>query len=278
VALLGNDQTFTGRDSFSQGVSVGTGSKLEGFMNINTNVYLFSKALYLRGETVADHNHGLAYSGGTVTNFGTGNVQVDGPVLWGFGGGALGSSSGGAHAVLTWAPQGVTIAAAQTGGIASPVAVAQNTSTAANASPAMRVITAGNAIDGALAVSANGTGLIARFGNYFNWVADIATNGDTTLAGALVVDNVNANSGSFNPGLSFGSFSGETIASKRTSGGNQYGLDFYTSTISRLSISNNGTISANGLLKASAGLVIENRTSDPPSPVTGQIWLRTDLP
>lgn len=23
--------------------------------------------------------------------------------------------------------------------------------------------------------------------------------------------------------------------------------------------------------------VIENRTSDPPSPVTGQIWLRTDL-
>jgi hypothetical protein len=27
----------------------------------------------------------------------------------------------------------------------------------------------------------------------------------------------------------------------------------------------------------SAGLIIENRTSDPGSPVTGQIWLRTDL-
>jgi hypothetical protein len=26
-----------------------------------------------------------------------------------------------------------------------------------------------------------------------------------------------------------------------------------------------------------AGLVIENRTSDPASPVVGQMWLRTDL-
>ncbi len=30
-------------------------------------------------------------------------------------------------------------------------------------------------------------------------------------------------------------------------------------------------------IKAVGGLVIENRTSDPPAPVAGQIWLRTDL-
>ena len=29
--------------------------------------------------------------------------------------------------------------------------------------------------------------------------------------------------------------------------------------------------------KQAVALVIENRTSDPPSPVNGQIWLRTDL-
>ncbi|MHC4500968.1 MAG: hypothetical protein ACYS21_17855, partial [Planctomycetota bacterium] len=34
-----------------------------------------------------------------------------------------------------------------------------------------------------------------------------------------------------------------------------------------------------GAIKATGGLIIETRTgSDPPSPVTGQIWLRTDIP
>jgi hypothetical protein len=32
-----------------------------------------------------------------------------------------------------------------------------------------------------------------------------------------------------------------------------------------------------GPIKASGGLIIETRTNDPPSPVTGQMWLRTDL-
>ncbi|MFA4889208.1 MAG: hypothetical protein WC628_06510 [Candidatus Omnitrophota bacterium] len=35
--------------------------------------------------------------------------------------------------------------------------------------------------------------------------------------------------------------------------------------------------SAEGTIKASGGLIIETRTSDPPSPVTGQIWFREDL-
>jgi hypothetical protein len=40
----------------------------------------------------------------------------------------------------------------------------------------------------------------------------------------------------------------------------------------------NGTIiTATIIINASGGLVIENRTSDPGSPVSGQIWLRTDL-
>ncbi len=34
---------------------------------------------------------------------------------------------------------------------------------------------------------------------------------------------------------------------------------------------------AGGPIKATGGLIIETRTSDPASPVTGQIWLRTDL-
>ncbi len=40
----------------------------------------------------------------------------------------------------------------------------------------------------------------------------------------------------------------------------------------------NGSIHASGTISAIGGLVIENRTSDPATPATGQIWLRTDLP
>jgi hypothetical protein len=36
-------------------------------------------------------------------------------------------------------------------------------------------------------------------------------------------------------------------------------------------------ISATGSINALSGLVIENRTNDPPAPAVGQIWLRTDL-
>jgi hypothetical protein len=44
-----------------------------------------------------------------------------------------------------------------------------------------------------------------------------------------------------------------------------------------LRINADRSITASGRIHANGGLVIENRTSDPPSPVTGQIWLRTDL-
>ena len=60
--------------------------------------------------------------------------------------------------------------------------------------------------------------------------------------GALGVDWSNSNDGTYSPGLTFGFSSGEGIASKRTSGGNQYGLDFYTSFSNRMSITNGGFV------------------------------------
>ena len=81
-------------------------------LSVTNQLRLNDKPLYFR--TGGDINHGMAYSGTTVTNFGTGNVQVDGPVLWGFSGGALAVMNGGAHAVLTWTNGGVSV----TGGFA----------------------------------------------------------------------------------------------------------------------------------------------------------------
>ncbi len=69
--------------------------------------------------------------------------------------------------------------------------------------------------------------------------------------GGVAIDQQNANSGvidngtSGGVGLTFGTGSGEGIASRRTAGGNQYGLDFYTSFTDRMSIAQNGTVQFN---------------------------------
>ena len=76
-------------------------------LSVTNQLRLNDKPLYFR--TGGDPNHGLAYNGLTVTNFGTGNVQVDGPVLWGFSGGALGVGGQAGNAVLTWNNGGVAV-------------------------------------------------------------------------------------------------------------------------------------------------------------------------
>lgn len=93
----------------------------------------------------------------------------------------------------------------------------------------------------------------------------IDDNGDVTLAGALAIDNANDNNGAVNPGLTFGKASGEGIASKRTAGGNKYGLDFYTGFAVRMSITNGGQVgigipSPGTTLDVNGGISIENNT------------------
>jgi hypothetical protein len=59
----------------------------------------------------------------------------------------------------------------------------------------------------------------------------------------ISTDGANLNNGTITPGLTFGGGgSGEGISSKRTSGGNQFGLDFYTNFTNRMSITNGGNI------------------------------------
>ncbi len=87
---------------------------------------------------------------------------------------------------------------------------------------------------------------------------DIA--GTTTVRGDIIVDGNAANAGTTTPGLIFGGnnvTSGEAIASRRTAGANQYGLDFYTSYQNRLSIANNGSIGIGTPTPAGALLDIE---------------------
>jgi hypothetical protein len=73
-----------------------------------------------------------------------------------------------------------------------------------------------------------------------------AFTGNQTIAGSMVVDQDSQNNGNVSSNsLTFGSASGEGIASKRTVGGNQWGLDFYTAFQNRMTIVNGGNVGIN---------------------------------
>ncbi|MBC8096260.1 MAG: hypothetical protein H7Y43_10635 [Akkermansiaceae bacterium] len=83
---------------------------------------------------------------------------------------------------------------------------------------------------------------------FVNTSVGIGTNApqqQLSVAGGVNIDQAGANNGSIAGGLRFGSFSGEGIGSKRTTGGNQYGLDFYTAGFNRMTILNNGNVGIN---------------------------------
>lgn len=66
-----------------------------------------------------------------------------------------------------------------------------------------------------------------------------------SVAGGMNIDQGDNNSGTSGNMLSFGSASGEGIGSKRSSGINQYGLDFYTNNFQRMTITNGGNVGIN---------------------------------
>ncbi len=65
-----------------------------------------------------------------------------------------------------------------------------------------------------------------------------------SVNGSLNIDQADLNGGQLNPGpaLTFGSNSGEGIASRRSGGANQYGLDFWTRFAIRMSITQSGLV------------------------------------
>jgi hypothetical protein len=95
------------------------------------------------------------------------------------------------------------------------------------------------------------------------------------VAGGIIVDEGNVSKGLFPTGLQFGSTgTGEGIVSKRTAGGNQFGLDLITGGNARLTILNNGNVGI-GVASPSYSLETKNRIRlrDGGSGETAGIWL-----
>lgn len=104
--------------------------------------------------------------------------------------------------------------------------------------------TSGVAITGTHTVSGNQTvaGSVTAQSTGSNFVGDVA------------IDNAGTNAGTVTSSLRFGSTtSGEAIASKRTSTGNQFGLDIYTGSIARMSFSNTGGVQIPGATAGTPG-------------------------
>lgn len=68
-------------------------------------------------------------------------------------------------------------------------------------------------------------------------------NGNISVANSVYIDATNTNTGTKTPGVIFGGpSSGEAISSKRNSGTDQYGLDFYTASTLRMAVTQNGNV------------------------------------
>lgn len=97
------------------------------------------------------------------------------------------------------------------------------------------------ATTGDLVVNPSGSGQL-----YLAWDVKNAVNvgGNALVNGTLTVDENNTNAGTKD--ILFGTGATEGIGSKRTAGGNQYGLDFYTANAVRAKIDNSGNFVSMG--------------------------------
>jgi hypothetical protein len=109
AALLAGGNTFAGTQIVNGPVGIDTSTILEGTLTVNTNVYLDANILYLRGDDGVDHNHGLGFFGTGTLQGDFAGINVNGPALFGYSGGVLGTTSGGQHAAVEWSTSSVTV-------------------------------------------------------------------------------------------------------------------------------------------------------------------------
>ncbi len=189
-------------------------ARLDGSPVFTSDVRLGDHDLFLRGGT--DSNHGLGWFGGGGRTFA--GATVDGPVLYGFLGGALGSTKNSAKIALSWndsadvrlggdltitnslsvsSPAGSRAASftgTRTGDFNAAVVHVENTQTGPTAAPALRVVARGGDAEGALSVTAN-AGPIARFGNFATWVAKLDNSGNFSATSFITLSDRNQKAG-----------------------------------------------------------------------------------
>jgi hypothetical protein len=234
AAKLASDANSLGK------VTAGVMSMNNGIATFNGNARIQNHDLYL----FQDAFHGVGWYGAGKLFSG---VNVDGPVLYGHSGGGLGTTSGTTNLALHWTSGGININGAlrlNNGGI--HLRGGSDTNHGVGWFGAGKPF-AGFLPDGPVLYGFSG-GILGVAGvtpkATLTWGSSyVDVYGNLGVTNTLLADTSGQNNGALKPGLTFGgSSSGEGIASKRTSGGNQHGLDLFTGYSARLSIVNNGNV------------------------------------
>ena len=101
--------------------------------------------------------------------------------------------------------------------------------------------------------------------------AGLTVDGPVSTTNTIYADSAEQNPGALLPGLVFGrSGSGEGIASKRTSGTDRYGLDFYTQGYIRMTVNNGGKV---GIGTTTPGYLLVVGGSGSPAYCDGTSWV-----
>ncbi|HYG36523.1 MAG TPA: tail fiber domain-containing protein, partial [Clostridia bacterium] len=273
------------------GSAVGIGGPpVDSMLDVEGDMHLNDHDLFLRAGN--DRNHGLGWYGSEKLFSG---MDPDGPVLYGYGGGMLGTTALGQRIALMWRANGTInlnpkdyfqgtlyVDGFLRGGLQfgsnrwSGIAAPRNTGCLdfySDTTKKLRLTpggcltidpdgyNSGTSSEYSLSFGDGKEGIFSKRtsgGNQFG--LDFATRGirrfAISSAGAVIVDPDDANDGSLTPGLIFGFGSGEGIASRRKTGSGLNGLEFYTGFKSRFFIDNGGNVGI-GTLSPSSLLDIE---------------------
>jgi hypothetical protein len=240
---------------------------IAGAVQLSNGLFMNNQDIQLRG----DLNHGVGWYGNGKTFAGT---TPDGPVLYGYSGGALGTQqSGSENIALSWDASGnVNTASLNADSIQmNGNVVMWDHDIRLRGDPNHGVgwygaskSFAGASLDGPVLYGFHGGGLGSTI-NGTNLALAWDYNGD------VMIDPTGINTGALLPGLTFGTAgSGEGISSKRTPGTDQFGLDFYTGGSVRMTIDNNGNV---GIGTTSPGNWLTVGNGGSPAYCDGVTWV-----
>jgi hypothetical protein len=222
-----------------------------GVVQFTGSAFLNDKDLQFR----TDQFHGVGWYGAGKLFAG---VDLNGPALYGNGGGALGTKGSVTNIALQWdAARNVTIPGTlnASGAVQFMAGAHLNDKDLRLRNDANHGLGwygagksfAGFSLDGPALYGCSGGVLGTACGTphatltWGNSYVDVY--GNLGVTNSILADSTGKNPGELGPGLKFGgSGSGEGIASKRTAGGNQFGLDLYTGYSPRLSIDSSGRV------------------------------------
>jgi hypothetical protein len=232
AAYVNSNQTFSAQQAFAARVN------LSNTVHLYTNAYMNDRDVQLRGDAF----HGVGWYGASKTFAG---VNVNGPVLYGGSGGALGAVSGTTNIALSWdGSRNVSVPSllsVSNLGVTGSARLNDHFLYLRSGTDAFHGLAWAGASTN-FSDSPDGPVLFGCSGGSLGTMCTPALALSWNYLGNVFTDPSAKNNRSLLPGLTFGPNSGEGISSRRTVGAGQFAIDFYTASAIRMTIDNSGNV------------------------------------